>query len=153
LEGLELFFLIAPDFGHFLRNHSIPLHMPMEDILCGSLRTPWDSDTGEPLDSPRTPPTPSDYGLAHNLAALVNRSTDVIPFYTIPFSPSDHLTSLCLGQIVITLEHFRGLTDQCRKHLKHIELSLVQLHSGGTWNAVLTQLTQLPHLIDVSIAE
>jgi hypothetical protein len=90
--------------------------------------------------------------LAPNLVALRIRSTDVIPFHTIHFSPLLHLTSLCLSRVLVTLDHFRALTNQCREHLKHIQLSLVELHSGGTWNAVLTQLTQLPHLVDVSIS-
>ncbi|GLB01523.1 hypothetical protein AtubIFM61612_008466 [Aspergillus tubingensis] len=88
--------------------------------------------------------------LAPNLKALRISSTDVIPFHTIHFSPALRLTSLCLERVLITFDHIRALTGQCKDHLKHIELSLVQLHSG-TWHMILTQLRQLPHLIDFSI--
>ncbi|KAL3450280.1 hypothetical protein BJX65DRAFT_305125 [Aspergillus insuetus] len=169
LEGLELFFPIAHDFGYFFPDHSTPLHIPMENILrrlkyLALHVTAYTKEEGQRYW--RTPVLPAHAALpndllaahlfrlvelAPNLVALRICSTDVIPFHNIHFSPSLHLTSLCLSRVLITFDHFRALTNQCREHLKHIQLSLVELHSGGTWNAVLTQLTQLPHLVDVSI--
>ncbi|KAL4880270.1 hypothetical protein BJY04DRAFT_228584 [Aspergillus karnatakaensis] len=52
--------------------------------------------------------------------------------------------------VLITFDHFRALVDQCKGHLEYIKLTLMQLHSG-TWQSVLTQLCQLPHLIDFYI--
>ncbi|KAL4739041.1 protease inhibitor [Aspergillus similis] len=168
LEGLELFFPIAHDFGCFFPNHSTPLHIPMEDILRGlkylALHvTTYTNELGQRYWSTPVLPAhaalPNDLHAAHplrlvelapNLAALLIRGTDVLPFYSIHFSPALRLTSLCLKRVLTTFDHFRALIDQCKDHLKHVELSLVQLHSG-TWHAVLTRLCQLPHLMDFSI--
>ncbi|RAL11844.1 protease inhibitor [Aspergillus homomorphus CBS 101889] len=168
LEGLELYFPIAHDFGYFFPNHSTPLRIPMEDLLHGlkylALHvTAFTKELGQRyLKTPVLPAhaaLPNDLHAAHllrlvelapNLEALWISSTDVLPFYTIHFSPALHLTSLCLSRVLITFDHFHALIDQCKDSLKHIELSLVQLHSG-TWYMVLTQLRQLPHLIDFSI--
>jgi hypothetical protein len=117
-----------------------------------SLRIPrsGNNDTGNPVLPAHAAHLLRLVELAPNLTALQISSTDVPPFKTIHFSPALRLTSLCLVRIVITFDHFRALIDQCKDHLKHIKLFFVQLHSG-TWHAVLTQLRQLPHLIDVSI--
>lgn len=88
--------------------------------------------------------------LAPHLEALRISSTDVLPFSPVQFSPAIRLTSLCLARVLITFEHFSALIHQCKDHLKHIDLSLVELHSG-TWRAVLTQLCQLPGLVDIFI--
>ncbi|PYH82857.1 protease inhibitor [Aspergillus uvarum CBS 121591] len=168
LEGLELFFPIAHDFGYFFPNHSTPLHIPMEDLL-HNLRylalhvTAYTKELGQRYRKTPVLPAhaalPNDFYAAHllrlvelapNLEALWLSSTDVLPFDTVQFSPALHLTSLCLGEVLITSDHFRALIDQCKDNLKHMELSLVQLHSG-TWHTVLTQFRQLPHLIDFSI--
>jgi hypothetical protein len=168
LEGLELIFPIAHDFGYFFPSHSTPLHIPMEDLLRGlkylSLYvTAYTKVLGQRYWKTPVLPAhaalPNDLHAAHllrlvelapNLAALRIGSTDVLPFYTVHFSPALRLTSLCLSLVLITFDHFRALIDQCKDHLKHIDLYLVQLQSG-TWHTVLTQLRQLPHLIDVSI--
>ncbi|BCS00968.1 uncharacterized protein AKAW2_51309S [Aspergillus luchuensis] len=168
LEGLELFFPIAHDFRYFFPSPSSPLYIPMEDLLHGlkylALHvTAYTKVLGQrywktPI-SPAYAAFPNDLHAAHlfrlvelapNLEALHISSTDVLPLYTIHFNPALRLTSLCLARVLITFDHFRALTGQCKDHLKHIELSLVQLHSG-TWHMVLTQLRQLPHLIDFSI--
>ncbi|GKZ27067.1 hypothetical protein AbraIFM66951_004543 [Aspergillus brasiliensis] len=168
LEGLELFFPIAHDFGYFFPNHPTPLQIPMEDVLhrlkyLALHVTAYTKQLGQRYW--KTPVLPAHAALpndlyaaylfrlvelAPHLEALRISSTDVLPFYTIHFSPAVHLTSLCLCRVLITFDHFRALMEQCRDHLKHIELSLVQLHSG-TWYTALTQLRQLPHLIDFSI--
>ncbi|PYH73761.1 protease inhibitor [Aspergillus vadensis CBS 113365] len=168
LEGLELFFSIAHDFRYFFPSHFSPMHIPMEDLLHGlkylALHiTAYTKELGQRYWRTPVPPAyaalPNDLHAAHlfrlvelapNLEALQISSMDVIPFHTIHFSPALRLTSLCLTRVLITFDHFRALTDQCKDHLKHIELTLVQLHSG-TWYMVLTQLRQLPHLIDFSI--
>lgn len=168
LEGLELFFPIAHDFRYFFPSHFSPLHIPMEDLLHGLKYlvlhvTAYTKELGQRYWRTPVPAAyaalPNDLHAAHlfrlvelalNLEALQISSTDVIPFHTIHFNPALRLTSLCLARVLITFDHFSALTDQCRDHLKHIELSLVQLHSG-TWHMVLTQLRQLPHLIDFSI--
>ncbi|OJJ67773.1 hypothetical protein ASPBRDRAFT_134971 [Aspergillus brasiliensis CBS 101740] len=168
LEGLELFFPIAHDFGYFFPNHSTPLHIPMEHLLhrlkyLALHVTAYTKQLGQRYWKTPVLPAhaalPNDLYAAHlfrlvelapHLEALHISSTDVLPFYTIHFSPALHLTSLCLCRVLITFDHFRALMEQCKDHLKHIELSLVQLHSG-TWYTALTQLRQLPHLIDFSI--
>ncbi|RAK80008.1 protease inhibitor [Aspergillus fijiensis CBS 313.89] len=168
LEGLELFFPLAHDFGDFFPIHSTPLHIPMKDLLHGlkflALHlTAYTKELGQRYWKTDVLPThaalPNDLHAAHllrlvelapNLQALSISSTDILPFYAIHFSPALHLTSLCLSRVLITFDHFRALIEQCKDNLKHIELSLVQLHSG-TWHAVLTQFRQLPHLIDFSI--
>ncbi|KAL3490620.1 hypothetical protein BJX62DRAFT_225751 [Aspergillus germanicus] len=154
LEGLELFFPIAHDFGYFFPNNSTPLHIPMEDILrrlkyLALHVTAYTKEEGQrywriPVRHAHAA-LPNDLLAAHlfrlvelapNLEALRICSTDVIPFHTIHFSPTLRLSSLCLSRVLITFDHFRALTNQCREHLKHIQFSL---------------LTQLPHLVDVSI--
>lgn len=168
LEGLELFFPIAHDFRYFFPSHFSPLHISMEDILhrlkyLALHVTAYTRELGQRYWRTPVPPAyaalPNDLHAVHlfrlvelapNLEALQISSTDLIPFHTIYFSPTLRLTSLCLARVLITFDHFRALTGQCKNHLKHIELSLVQLHLG-TWNMVLMQLRQLPHLIDVSI--
>ncbi|KAJ0413041.1 hypothetical protein BJY00DRAFT_306601 [Aspergillus carlsbadensis] len=170
LEGLELFLPIAHDFRFFFPSHCTPLQIPMEDILRGlkylALHvTAYTTEDGQrywvtPV-LPAHAALPNDIHaaqllrlveLAPNLSALQIRSTDILPFHPIHFSPSLRLTSLCLARVVITLDHFHALTTQCREHLRHIELSLVKLHSGGTWHALLTHLAaQLPRLVDVVI--
>ncbi|RAK86762.1 protease inhibitor [Aspergillus costaricaensis CBS 115574] len=168
LEGLELFFPMAHDFRYFFPSQSSPLHIPMDDLLHGlkylALHvTAYTKRLGQRYWRTPVPAAyaafPNDLHAAHlfrlvelapNLEALQISSTDVLPFYTVHFSPALCLTSLRLARVLITFDHFRALTGQCKDHLKHIELSLVQLHSG-TWHMVLTQLRQLPRLIDVSI--
>ncbi|RAH67965.1 protease inhibitor [Aspergillus aculeatinus CBS 121060] len=168
LEGLELFFPLAHDFGGLFPIHSTPLHIPMKDLLHGlkflsSHLTAYTKELGQRYWKTDVLPThaalPNDLHAAHllrlvelapHLEALSISSTDLLSFYAIHFSPALHLTSLCLSRVLITFDHFRALIEQCKYNLKHIELSLVQLHSG-TWHAVLTQFRQLPHLIDFSI--
>lgn len=168
LEGLELFFPVAHDFKCFFLSGSTSLHIPMENILCRLkyLRLRVTAYTQEREQRywktpvlPAHAALPNDLHAAHllrlvelapNLTALDIGSTDILPFEIIRFSPALRLTSLCLVRILITFDHFCALIDQCKDYLKHIELCLVQLHSG-TWHAVLTPLRQLPYLIDVCI--
>ncbi|PWY67033.1 protease inhibitor [Aspergillus eucalypticola CBS 122712] len=168
LEGLELFFPMAHDFRYFFPSPISPLYIPMEDLLHGlkylALHvTAYTKELGQRYWRTPVPPAyaafPNNLHAAHlfrlvelapNLEALRISSTDVIPFHTIHSSPALRLTSLCLERVLITFDHIRALTGQCKDHLKHIEPSLVELHSG-TWHMVLTQLRQLPHLIDISI--
>jgi hypothetical protein len=168
LEGLELFFPVAHDFKCFFSSGSTSLHIPMENILrrlkyLGLHVTAYTQERGQRYWGTPVLPAhaalPNDLHAAHllrlvelapNLTALHIGSTDVLPFGIIRFSPALRLTSLRLVRILIRFDHFRALIDQCKDHLKHIELCLVQLQSG-TWHAVLTQLRQLPYLIDVCI--
>ncbi|OJJ00873.1 hypothetical protein ASPVEDRAFT_127134 [Aspergillus versicolor CBS 583.65] len=168
LEGLEIFFPVAYDFGFFFSNQSTPLHIPMENILrrlkyLALHVTAFTKQQGQRYWRSSVLPAhaalPNDLHavnllrlveLALRLEVLRITSTDILPFYTIHFSPAVGLTSLCLERVLITFDHFSALIDQCKDYLEHIELSLVQLYSG-TWYTVLTYLRHLPHLIDVSI--
>jgi hypothetical protein len=167
LEGLELSFPIAYDFGSFFPDHYTALQIPMEDILRSLKRlslhvTAFTGAQGQrwgTLVPPAHAPLPYDLHavnlfrlveLAPGLSTLRLTSTDILPFYTIHFSPALGLTSLCLERVLITFDHFSALIDQGKDYLEHIELSSVQLHSGS-WGTVLAHLRQLPHLIDVSI--
>ncbi|PYH36340.1 protease inhibitor [Aspergillus neoniger CBS 115656] len=168
LEGLELFFPMAHDFRYFFPSLFSPLHIPMQDLLhrlkyLALHVTAYTKSLGQRYWTTPVLPAhaalPNDLHAAHlfrlvelapNLEGLRISSTDIIPFHTIHFSPALRLTSLCLERVLITFDHIRALSGQCKDHLKHIELSLVQLHSG-TWHMVLTQLRQLPHLIDFYI--
>ncbi len=169
LEGLELHFPVAYDFGYFFPNHSTPLHIPMEDILhrlkyLALHVTAFTKELGQRhLRSPVLPAhaaLPNDLHavnllrlaeLAPYLEALRISSTDVLPFHPIHFSPALRLASLCLQRVLIRFNHFSALISQCKDHLKHIDLSLVELDSG-TCHAALTQLCQLPGLVDILIS-
>ncbi|KAL3429770.1 hypothetical protein BDV09DRAFT_189831 [Aspergillus tetrazonus] len=140
LEGLELFFPVAHDFKCFFPSGSTSLHIPMENILrrLKYLRLRVTAYTQEREQRywktpvlPAHAALPNDLHAAHllrlvelapNLTALGIGSTDVLPFEIIRFSPALRLTSLCLVRILITFDHFRALIDQCKDHLKHIEL-------------------------------
>jgi hypothetical protein len=88
--------------------------------------------------------------LAPNLESLALRSVDILDIDSLVFPSSLCLRSLYLEGVSVSCHVLLSLVKQLPENIRFINFRLVKLKSG-TWQRVLLEMRQLPHLLDINI--
>lgn len=169
LTELEVELPVTYSFGRFFPSETNSLRIPIEDVLrrlrhLGLSITNFTSEEeAQKLLFIQVKPENAAYPnelhashffrmveLAPNLESLQIRTTDPLDLDHIKFPPSLRLRSLDLCKLSISARTLASLVDQCRETIRYIDLGVVTLNSG-TWEHVLSQMCNLPHLVHFSI--
>ncbi|KAL2819665.1 hypothetical protein BDW59DRAFT_164992 [Aspergillus cavernicola] len=168
LRELNIGFPVTYDFNQFFPGETGPLQIPIENVLqnlshLGVYVSEFTSQRGQRYWKT---PIPAAYSalpnethahflfrlveLATNLKSLSIASTDILNLDDLNFSPSLRLRSLTLKSVSISSHTLLALIEQSNESITHIELQLVKLRSGE-WQHILSQMRQLPNLVDLFI--
>ncbi|RMJ23013.1 hypothetical protein PHISP_06127 [Aspergillus sp. HF37] len=169
LTELEFTLPITHDFGRFFPSEKNSLRIPIEKVLrrlqhLGLYVSEFTNrEEAQQLLFMRVLPENATYPnqahashlfrmveLAANLKSLAIRSTDTLDLDDIKFPFSLCLRSLDLSRVSISAHTLLSLADQCSKTIRYIDLLMVQLNAG-TWEHVLSQMCNLPHLVYFTI--
>jgi len=88
--------------------------------------------------------------LAPNLESLAIRCIEILNLDRVAFSHSLRLRSLYLGRVLVSSTTLLSLFSQSASKMRYISFWYVKLNSG-TWREVLSQMCNLPKLLDVHI--
>jgi hypothetical protein len=169
LTELEFDLPITREFGRLFPNETNSLRIPIEEVLrrlqhLGLYVSEFTSrEEAQQTMFGRVLPENAAYPnqahashlfrmveLAPNLKSLAIRSKDTLNLDDIKVPPSLRLRSLDLCSVSISAHTLLSLADQCREIIRYIDLLMVRLNSE-TWEHVLSQMCNLPHLVYFSI--
>jgi hypothetical protein len=168
LTELVIKFPITYDFSRFFPSRINSLQIPIEDVVkhlrhlglsvC-AFTDSADSRYRQTSIVPEYAALPNNIYAPHlfrmvesasNLESLILSSVNILDIDIIAFPSSLCLQSLYLGGVSISSPNLLALINQSAHKIKYVNFCLLKLQSG-TWQEVLLQMCELPHLLDINI--